>query len=181
MWQCARNAVDWKRYSPEDQCFSSISPKNNNSLCHNCPTRLSHKCPTHLSHECPIPISRYVLTSHFMYVQKQFSYNEHRCASWCWCSPTRHSWTVTCNFRPPSGDPDGAYIEGRSRRCDASSGSQVATGRGWLPYQRCKYSHQTGQFGAAVGPPTETGAGEVRFSMVTYLVPFHTCVWVLSS
>ena len=26
-------------------------PKNNNLLCHNCPTHLSHKCPTHLSHK----------------------------------------------------------------------------------------------------------------------------------
>ena len=77
-WSCE----DRKGYSPEDQCFLSISPKkNSNSLCHNCPTHLSckclthlshkclthlshkcpthlsHKCPTHLSHKCPIPIS----------------------------------------------------------------------------------------------------------------------------
>ena len=82
-----------------------------------------------------------------------------------------------CNSRPPSGDPDGAYNEGRSRRRNASPGSQVTAGCGWLPYQRCKYSRQTGQFGAAVGPSTETGTGEVRFFMVTYLVPFHACVW----
>ena len=34
-----------------------------------------------------------------MYVWK-FSHNEHRCASWCWCSPTRHT-TATCQ-RPYS-------------------------------------------------------------------------------
>ena len=51
---------------------------------------LSHKCPTHLSHECPTPTSYYVLTSHFMYAWK-FSHNENRCASRCWCSPTRHT------------------------------------------------------------------------------------------
>ena len=70
-------------------------PKNNNSLCHNCPTHLSHKCPTHLSHKCPIPISHHVLTSHFMYLWK-FSHNEHQCASLCWCSPTRHTTSVIC-------------------------------------------------------------------------------------
>ena len=131
--------------------------------------------------------------------RNNFLRNEHRCASrWCWCSPTRRTTSTLdchmCNSRPPSGDPDGAYNEGRSCRRNASPGSQVATGRGWLPYQCCKYSRQTGQFGTAVGPPAETGAGEVRFSMVTYLVwfhsilvfgsvsylclvPFHTCVW----
>ena len=54
---------DWKGYSPEDQCFSSISSKNSNSLCSNCPT---HKSPTHLSHECNIPISPLCSNSHFI-------------------------------------------------------------------------------------------------------------------
>ena len=62
---------------PFNQCFWAFLPKNNNSLCHNCPTHLSHKCPahlslkcsTHLSHNCPIPISHYVLTSHYVCVE----------------------------------------------------------------------------------------------------------------
>ena len=48
-WSCN----DWKGYSPEDQCFLSLSPENSNSLCHNCPTHSSHKCPTHLPFNCP--------------------------------------------------------------------------------------------------------------------------------
>ena len=75
--------------------FEHIS-QNDNSLCHSCPIHLSHKCstpltqkwPIHLSHKCPIPISQYALTSHF-----KFSHNEHRCASWCWYSPARHTHT----------------------------------------------------------------------------------------
>ena len=67
--------------------FEYISQKNNNSLCHNCPTYLSHKCP--------IPMYHYSLTTHFMYVWK-FPHNEHWCASWCWCSPTRHIITLMC-------------------------------------------------------------------------------------
>ena len=60
------NALFKERVLP---CFSSMSPKNNNSPCHNCPT---HKCPIHISHECPISIFHYVLTSHLMHVQKIF-------------------------------------------------------------------------------------------------------------
>ena len=43
--------------SPEDQCFSSTSPKNSDPLCHNCLTHLRHKCPTHLNHRCPTHLS----------------------------------------------------------------------------------------------------------------------------
>ena len=49
----------------------------NNSLGHNCPIHLSHKCP------------------------KQFSHDEHWCASWCWCSPTRHTPSTVFNCIHP--------------------------------------------------------------------------------
>ena len=69
-------------------------------LCHNYPTHLSHKCPTHLNHKQPILISHYVLTSHFVYVWK-CSHNEYQYASWCWCSPTRHTTSkyISSSFR----------------------------------------------------------------------------------
>ena len=49
-----------KGYSPEDQCFSNISPPKNNSFCHYCSSHLSHKCPTHLNRECPHPFKPWI-------------------------------------------------------------------------------------------------------------------------
>ena len=39
-----------------------------------------------------------IMLNFTLHVCAKFSHGEHRCASWCWCSPTRHSFTSTSNF-----------------------------------------------------------------------------------
>ena len=36
-----------------------------------------------------------IMLNFTLHVCAKFSHGEHRCASWCWCSPTRHNFTST--------------------------------------------------------------------------------------
>ena len=71
-----------------------------------CPFTLSGiNVPPCISHKWPIPISQ-LFFNLILHMCTKFPHGEHWCASWCWCSPTRHATTAPCGWPSPLSSAD---------------------------------------------------------------------------